>query len=478
MNTLFASVSARLPVASPWFASTLLAGALLVGMAVAPVHAQSAQKSAQVGMGTQPIDGIAAVVDESVILDSELQRAVANIRAQYAGQEVQLPPPDVLEKQVLERLVLVKLQVARALATGVRVSDQEIDQAIAAIANQNGVGVEQLRQQLLTQGSSFDQFRDSVRDELLIQRLRQRFAQTQISVSKGEVDAALAAQANAGSQYHLAHILVALPEGATAEQIATAQTKIEGVKGLIDRGEMNFAAAAVRYSDSRNALEGGDLGWRGLNEIPGAFADLMRDMQPGQVTDPIRGPSGFQLLKLIEVREASAEAPQMVTQYNASHILVRVGGETSAAEAKAEIDTLRARIAGGADFAEVARENSEDTTSRASGGDLGWFVQNEFGPEFGGQVATLADGEVSEPFRTQAGWHIVKRIGVRQADIGDDNRRAQIRETIGRRKLEEEWNRFLQQMRGEAFVDFRDVAQAESTDNPPPATEPAAGSEG
>jgi len=425
----------------------------------------------------QPIDGIAVVVDEDVILQSELDRAVNNIRAQYAGRTEQLPPTDVLERQVAERLVLLKLQVARAQATGVRVGDQEVDQAIAAIAAQNGVGVDQLGAQLASDGTSFEQFRDSVRDELLVQRLRQRFAQTQVSVSDAEVDAALEAQQATGEQYHLAHILVALPEGATPEQIATAEQKILGVKGLLDRGEMDFAAAAVRYSDSPNALEGGDLGWRASNEIPAAFARLVRELSPGQVTDPIRGPSGFQLLQLVETRDAGQSGPSTVTQYRASHILVRVDDATSAAEAKAEADTLHARIVGGADFAELAREHSGDASSQAAGGDLGWFTQDQFGPDFGSQVTALADGGVSAPFRTQAGWHIVKRTGARQADVGDENQRAQVRETIGRRKLEEEWNQFLREMRGEAFVDFRNQTAADpATDaTPAPAEGPASG---
>jgi peptidyl-prolyl cis-trans isomerase SurA len=416
----------------------------LATLGVLPAHAQQ----------LQPLESIAAVVDEDIILRSELDRAVANIVAQYAGREDQLPPRHILERQVLERLILVKLQTAYAASTGLRVSDQELDAAINAIAQQNNFSPEQLRQQLARDGMSFEDFRASIREELLIQRLRQRFAQTRISVSDAEVDAALAAQSG-NTQYRLAHILVALPEGATPEQIELGQTKINGIKGLIDRNEMDFAAAAVRYSDSPNALEGGDLGWRTLDEIPAAFANIIRNMKPGDVYGPVRGPSGFQLLKLVEVRDGSADAGK-VTQFHARHILIRPGkGQNGDAEARARIDTLRARIAGGADFAEVAREASDDTVSRDSGGDLGWFTLDEFGPEFGNQVAGLQDGEVSAPFRTQAGWHIVQRLATRQVDVDDENRRARVREAIGMRKLEDEWDRFLRQLRGEAFVEIR-----------------------
>ncbi|QQP98337.1 peptidylprolyl isomerase [Lysobacter enzymogenes] len=427
------------------FARTLSAGVLAAGLLIGSVHAQE----------LQPIDRIAAVVDEDVILKTELDRAVANILNQYAGRSEQLPPRDVLERQVLERLILLKLQVAQAQGTGVRVTDQEIEQAIAGIAQSNRISVDQLRQQIARDGSSYADFRSSIRDELLVQRLRQRFAQTRVSVSDAEVDAALAAQANTGTQYHLAHILISLPEGATPEQIATAQKKVDGVKTLIDKGEMDFNAAAVRYSDSPNALEGGDLGWRSVDEIPAAFAEMMKSMKAGDVTQPLRGPSGFQLLKLVEVRDASKSGPQMVTQYHARHILVRVNDKITEAQAKAKAETLRARIAGGAKFEDVVKESSEDLGTQAKGGDLGWFTRDEFGPEFGGAVAALGDNDISQPIHTSAGYHIVQRLGTRESDMADQSKRAQVQETIGRRKLEEEWNRFLREKRSEAYVDFR-----------------------
>ena len=450
---------------NPFAMKTLLACLFAVAaLAGAPLQAQST---------LQPIDRIAAVVNEDVILRSELNRAVANISAQYAGRENQLPPRAVLEKQVLERLVLVKLQVARAQDTGVRVADPEIDQAIAGIASQNRVTPEQLREQVVSDGTPYNVFRESIRDELLTQRLRQRFAQGRISVSEAEIDAALAVQQNAGAQLHLAHILVAMPEGATPEQIATAQKKIEGVKALLDKGEMDFAAAAVRYSDSPNALEGGDLGWRSSDEIPSAFAALIRDMKPGQVSAPLRGPSGFQLLKLVETRDAAQGDARMVTEIQARHILIRINDTASDAQAKAKADTLAARIAGGADFAQLARDESQDPNSQGKGGDLGWFTQEAFGPDFGGQVAALQDNQVSPPFRTDAGWHIVQRLGSRQSNATDQTRRAQVGETIGRRKLEDEWNRFLRELRGEAYVDLRTATADGTTDSTPPATVPA-----
>jgi len=262
-----------------------------------------------------------------------------------------------------------------------------------------------------------------------------------------------------------------LPDGATPEQIAIGQSKIDGIKALIDKGEMDFAAAAARYSDGPNALEGGDLGWRSLDEIPPAFTTTIREMQPGHVIGPVRGSSGFQLLKLVQVRDAAqAESAATVTEFQGRHILVRIDEDTDDSQARARIDAIAARIAGGADFATVAKESSEDENTNKQGGDLGWFPQDAFGPAFGAQVAALSDGSVSAPFKSDAGWHILQRIASRQAAAGDKNRRTEIRETIGRRKLEDEYNRFLREMRGDAFVEVRSGTPATGE---APATEPA-----
>ena len=436
------------------FAGALLAFAALSGIA----RAQE----------TKPIDRIVAVVEEDVVLRSELDRAVRNIRGQYAGREDQLPPADVLERQVLERLILTKLQVARAESSGIRATDEDVDAAIGRIAAGNQLTVDQLRQQVEHDGQSFEEFRRSVHDEILMQRMRQSFGQSRVTVNDSEVDAAVAAQAGE-MQYHLAHILVAIPDGATPDQIATGQKKIEGIKALIDKGEMDFAAAAVRYSDSQNALEGGDLGWRGADEIPASFANVIRGMTAGQVIGPIRGPSGFQLLKLVETRDASQDAAVAVTEFHARHILARIDATHGDAQARARIDTIAARLKGGADFATLAKEESEDENTRSQGGDLGWFASDAFGPAFGAQVASLSDGGVSAPFRSDAGWHIVQRIATRQGK-GDQSKREEMRQAIGRRKLEEEYGRFLREMRGDAFVEIRTASGEPAKETPAPAS--------
>lgn len=401
----------------------------------------------------QPLDAIVAVVDEDVILRSELDIAMANLESQFANRQDQLPPRDIFERQVLERLILARLQVARAAEMGIRVSDAELDSAIADIARQNNMTTAQLGIQVAGDGMTLADLRSTVRDEITMQRLRQTFAQSRISVTEGEVDAVLASEAS-GSQYHLAHILVGVPEGSTPEQIAQAQARAEQIKAALESGDIEFSAAAVRYSDSPNALEGGDLGWRSLDEIPPAFANIIAGMADGDVFGPMRAPTGFQLVKLVETRAASDAGAATATQLQARHILIRPGDDGDNA-AKARLETLKARIAGGADFAGLAQEMSQDETTADRGGALGWFTQDTYGVDFGAQVAALKDGEVSAPFKTAAGWHIVKREGSRQVSAASDNARQRARETIGQRKLEQEWERYVRELRGEAYVDLR-----------------------
>ncbi|HBK57761.1 MAG TPA: molecular chaperone SurA [Xanthomonadales bacterium] len=420
---------------------------VLLGLALSvsgPLGAQS--------LPLEPVDRIVAVVDEDVVLRSELDVAVGNIVERFRQNPEQLPPANVLERQVLERLVMIKLQVDRASGTGVRISEAELEQSIAAVAGQQGMSVAQLRQQLAADGIPFDEFRNSVREELLIQRLRQRVTQSRVVVSEAEIDMALETSPLQSEELRLAHILVALPENPTPEQIETARTKIEGVKQLIDRGEMDFTAAAIRYSDSPNALEGGDLGWRSADEIPPLFINVVKAMQPGEITDPIRGPTGLQLLTVLERRQAGA---QQVTQYRASHLMIRTSEIVDSEQARAKVDVLRRRIEAGEPFADVAKTESDDTATRALGGDMGWFEANEWGTSVGAVVASLADGELSQPFQSELGWHLIQRVGERMEDTTVANQRNRARETIGRRKADEEYERFLRQIRAEAFVDMR-----------------------
>ncbi len=418
---------------------------LLAGAIGAPVNAQLA-------VPMTPLESVVAVVEEDVILRSELDRAVANILAQYADRREQLPPQSALERQVLERLVLLRLQVQRAREMGVRVPDAEVEESIRRIAQQNNISLDQMRAQLAADGIDFSEFAQSLRDEIVVQRLRQQIVQSRVQVSESEIDILLASETLQSGRVRVANILVALPDGATAEQIDLAKTKIDGVKGLIDRGEMNFQAAAIRYSDAPNALEGGDLGTRRFDELPPLFASLLEGMQPGDVSPAVRGPGGYHLLQLIE---RSNDGPQSVTEYQARHILVRVNEVVSREEAKARIDALAARLQSGEDFAELARAESQDPATRNQGGDMGWFPLYAWGQATGETVLKLADGEISEPFSSDAGWHILQRLGSREQDVTEQLRRNEAREAIGRRKAEDEYERFLRQMRDEAYVETR-----------------------
>jgi peptidyl-prolyl cis-trans isomerase SurA len=417
---------------------------LLLAAPLASLHAQA--------LALDPVDGIVAVVDEDVILRSELDRAVANIRAQFANRSDQLPPPNVLEKQVLERLILMRLQLQRAEAAGVRIGDLELEQAISRIAQQNNLTLESLRTQLNADGTSYDEFRTQLREELTAQRLRQSIAQSRVAVSDTEVDIALASESLKRGQVHIGLILVGLPDGASGEQIETAQKKIEGVKKLIDDGEMEFNAAAIRYSDHQTALEGGDLGWRSYDEIPPLFANLVQGMSPGEVSQPVRGPSGYSLIKLIETRENTT---QSITEYHARGIMVRTTEVVTSEQAKAKAEQIHARLVAGEDFEKVAKEVSDDVITRNQGGDMGWFKAQDWGTAMGEAVLGLKDGELSKPFPSEVGWHIVERLAVREQDVTEEVRRNEVRETIGRRKADEEFDRFLRQLRDEAFIDNR-----------------------
>jgi peptidyl-prolyl cis-trans isomerase SurA len=420
-----------------------LAALLLAFAAALPARAQM--------LPSETLDQVIAVVDEDVILRSELDRAVNNILAQYAGRAAQLPPRAVLERQVLERLIFIRLQVQRAEATGIRVSDTELDQAVLRIAQENNATVDQLRASLERDGFSYDEFRKTMREELQVQRLRQRFVQSRVQVTETEVDILLASGGLKRGEVRLSHILIGVPDGASSEQIRAAREKAERVRREIDEG-LDFASAAIRYSDGQQALEGGDLGWRRYDEVPNVFVDLVAALKPGEVTQPMRGPSGFHILKLVDTRAASAD---IVREYHARHILVRTSELVSADDALAAVRNIRQRIEAGEDFATLAREFSEDKTSANLGGDMGWFELGAYGTRVGQVLGSLSDGELSEPFQTEVGWHIMQRLGSREVDRTEERVREQARETIRNRKAEEEYENFLRQLRGEAYVENR-----------------------
>jgi peptidyl-prolyl cis-trans isomerase SurA len=417
-----------------------------------PLHAQA--------LASDPVDRIVAVVDEDVILQSELDRAVTNILAQYAGRsDVNLPPREVIERQVLERLITIRLQLQRAEATGIRVSDTELDQAVLRLAQQNGVSLDQLRASLERDGFAYEEFRTTMRDQLLVERLRQRFVQSRVNVTDTEVDIVLAGDSLKRGEVRLAHILIGVPDGASPEQIQAARDKAQSVSKEIDQG-LDFSAAAIRHSDGQQALEGGDLGWRRFNEVPSVFADLIAGLKVGQVTPPLRGPSGFHILKLVDQR---TETPQLVREYSARHILIRTSELVSSEDALESVRNIRGRIVAGEDFAKLAKEFSEDSTNKNQGGDMGWFQIGDYGTRVAQVIDSLADDELSEPFQTEVGWHVLQRLGTREADHTEAKQREEAAELIRNRKAEEEYELYLRQLRAEAYIENRLAPAEEET---------------
>jgi peptidyl-prolyl cis-trans isomerase SurA len=423
--------------------------AILAALALAlslPVLAPRA-----VAQSTEPLDRIVAVVDDDVVLQSELDRQARALTTQYANNPQQLPPRDVLERQLLDRLILQKLQVARADSTGVKVSDAEVDQALTSIARNNNMDVSQLRGAIQQQGMNYDQFRRSVQDQLVVQRLRQRVAQSRVQISDAEVDSLLR-NGKLGGQLHLGYIMIGVPDGATPEQIDAAHAKADEARQQVEGG-MDFGAAAIRYSNAENALQGGDLGWRSRNELPPAFVDAAEHLQDGAISTPLRGPNGFYLVKRFGQREGAGE--HVVTEYEARHILIKTSELVSSEQAEAKVAAIRQKIVDGEDFAKAAKESSQDEPTAQLGGDLGWFSGDAYGPKIQQELQSLKPGEISQPFQTNVGWHIVQLVDTRQTDKAGEMQRDEAKNILFQRKAEDEYESFLRQMRSEAYVEIR-----------------------
>ncbi|HWG11433.1 MAG TPA: peptidylprolyl isomerase [Rhodanobacteraceae bacterium] len=400
------------------------------------------------------LDRVVAVVNDDVILQSELDEAVANVQHQYAQTPGQLPPPDVLQRQVLERLILNKLQVQRANDNGVQVSNDELDAAVASVAQQNKMTVDQLQQAMAQDHVDYSSFRANLRDQLLIQRLRQQVMQDSAQVSDAEIDNMLANPAFKAGEVHLAHIDIGLPNGADADAIAKAQAKADKVEADLKSGK-DFRAEAISSSDAQDALEGGDLGWRRVDELPAAFASQIDQMQPGEVSTPLRTPDGFTIVKVMEKR--SADARQIVTEYHGLHIMIKPSALVSDQDAQNHINQIYHEVVDQhQDFSTLAKKDSQDPSTANIGGDMGWFMQDDWGSEIGKRVATMQPNQVSQPFKTQDGsWHLIQLLGTRQTDKTSDIQREQARQAIAVRKGTEAYQQFLRDLRSDAYIDIR-----------------------
>ncbi|MCP5153672.1 MAG: peptidylprolyl isomerase [Ectothiorhodospiraceae bacterium] len=403
---------------------------------------------------TVEIDRIVAVVNGDVIVWSELAARVRAVRAQLAQSGTAVPSDADLVRQVLERLIMDRLQLQLAETNGIRVDDETLNRAVASIAERNRLSLREFREVLERDGYDFGKFREEIRNELLIGQVRQRFVNNRVTVSQRDIDNFLAMvdkQGRSDTEYRLAHILVALPEAASPEAIAEARTKAERILADIDAGA-DFARTAVATSDGQQALQGGDLGWRRPTELPTFLGEVVPTLKPGEVSRLIRSPSGFHIVKLIDQRGSERH---VVTRTRASHILIRPNEAVSAEEARIRLEQIRERVVNGEPFADLARAHSDDAGSAANGGELGWVSPGDLLPDFQKVMDALPPGQVSQPFQTQFGWHIVQVNERKDFDDTEQARRSAATQAIRDRKIEEELQNWLRQIRDEAFVEYR-----------------------
>ncbi|GGP27701.1 chaperone SurA [Silvimonas amylolytica] len=400
----------------------------------------------------QTVDRIVAVVNHDVITANELSARVAQVKQNLKQQNIPEPPADILQRQVLERMVNEQVQVQFAASTGMKVDDAQLDQATAALAKQNKMSVPEFRSALASQGIPWVQFRKEIRTEMILQRLRQREVDNRVVVTDAEVNEYLKLNANKPQMdYRLAHIQISVPENATPDEVQARRAKIVAARQAVNSGQ-DFGTVAAQYSTAKDATEGGQLGWYASGSLPEQMVALLQQMQPGQLTDIIRSPAGFELVKLMEVRKQ--ENHQVVQQTHVRHILVRPTELISESEAKAKLNQIRDRILQGAKFEDMARAFSEDG-SASKGGDLGWINPGETVPEFEQVMNALKPDELSQVVHTQFGYHLIQVIERRDQDVTADRERSSVRNELRKRKADEQYENWARQLRDSAYVEMR-----------------------
>jgi len=430
------------------------AAVLLVLIAVGPAAATLRAQTRDIGVHGQMLDRIAAVVNEGLVLKSELDAQMDSVTKRLQEQKVELPSQSVLKQQVLDRLILQEIQAQRAKRVGLTVSDEQLNGALQEIAQRNKIPFDQLPTALEAQGVDYKQYRESMRKELTLSTLRQRDVIAHINVTPHELDQYLARQqsAAANDEFNVSHILLSLPEAATPQQLDEITQKARDLSSRAAKGE-DFGQLAIANSNSQTALDGGQLGWRKGTQLPQFILELVAKMKPGEVSEPVRTPSGFHIVKLNERR--SGEAQVIVNQIHARHILLKPSELDDDETIRQKLSKLRDRILKGEAFAGIASATSEDPGSAPDGGDLGWSGPGTFVPEFDKAIANLKDNEISEPFKTRYGWHIVQMLGTRTYDSTDDMRRQRAFATIRESKADEETELWLRRLRDEAFVEVK-----------------------
>ena len=428
----------------------LLAGG--VGFATAAAAADVAAPLSKTGM---LLERVVAVVNDGIVLQSELDEQIVTVSERLKQQKLELPPAAVLRQQVLERLVLQEIQMQRARKAGIRINDENLNSALGEVAQRNNITLAQLPEALTAQGIIYADYRETVRRELTISVLRQRDVLQRINVSPREIEQFLEKQKGRPSQdneYNISHILIAVAQAATPQQLDEAARKATDVYERSKRGE-DFAKLAVANSNSQTALEGGSLGWRKGPEIPTVLADLVIKLKPGEVSEPLRTPSGYHIVRLNEIR--GADSQNVVNQVHARHILLKTTELQDDATIEQKLSAVRARIVKGEDFGALAKVLSEDPGSGAEGGDLGWTGPGSFVPEFERTLDALKENEISQPFRTQFGWHIIQLLGRRQFDNSDELRRQRAFTQLRESKADEETELWLRRIRDDSFVEYK-----------------------
>lgn len=400
------------------------------------------------------IDRIVAVVDKDVITYGELRDRIQIVLSQLEKQGAQRPPQDVLEKQVLERLISDRLQLQLAAQTGLRVDDNQLDKTIERIAEQNKLSISEFRDALEKDGISYRKFREDMRNEIILARLREREVDNRVNVTEAEIDNLLTSQASRNEirdEFDLSHILVRTPEESAPEELQKLRAKADEALKRLQEGE-DFGQVSARFSDAPNALEGGKLGWKNDTQIPKLFVDSLKTLQPGQFTEIIRSPNGFHILKLNNRRGASS--PMLVQQTNVRHILIKPSEVVSDADAQHRLADLKERIENGGNFAELARQYSEDGTA-AKGGELGWVNPGDTVPDFEKAMNELQPGQVSAPIRSPFGWHLIQVLERRSQDMSKEAVRLKARQEIRARKADEAYQDWLRELRDRAYVEYR-----------------------
>ena len=400
------------------------------------------------------VDHVVAVVNDEAITAKELQNRMTLVEKRLEAARVPLPPDDLFQRQVLEQMILEKVQVQYAQKTGLELTDEEVEDALRTLAGQNGMSVAQFKASLEKEGVNFATFRETLQNELLITRLRQREINRKITVSDTEIQHFLQnvearKNSTAPKAYQLAHIYIEVPEGATPEQLKKAQQKIVEIENALKSGR-DFSELAVSYSNAQTALSGGMLGWKSAAELPEVFVDALDKLQPGMVTAPIQTPNGFHILKLLDVR---SDVPMNVVQTQVRHILIRPGEKRSDEEARALAENLWRQIQDGANFADLARQYSDDS-SKENGGDIGWISPGDTLPEFEQVVNQLDPGEISKPVRTPFGWHIIQVLGRRNSSESPEAMAEIARRQIHARKAEQAYTTWLRRLRDESYVEI------------------------